>query len=72
MRVADQPDFCVAARLQPADLQALFGTDKPTEKHVQDNFDELLEGIERGQGICFAIYEDDNPVELIFAGYSFD
>lgn len=72
MRVADEPDYFVAARLQPQYLIALFGTEKPTEKMVQENFDQLLEEIERGQGICFAIYEGDKPTELIFAGYSFD
>jgi len=72
MRVADEPDFFVAARLQPEELITVFGMDKPTEEMVQDNFYELLETIERGQGICFAIYENDKPTELIFAGYSFD
>jgi len=72
MRVADEPDFCVAARLSADELIDLFGTDKPTEELVQDHFDELLEPIERGQGICFAIYKDDKPSEWIFAGYSFD
>lgn len=72
MQVADEPDFCVAVRLKAEELTTIFGTDKPTEKMVQDNFDDLLETIERGQGICFAIYENEQPTELIFAGYSFD
>jgi hypothetical protein len=71
-RVGDEPDYFVAARLKSRELISFFGTDKPTEKHVQDHFDELLETIERGQGVCFAIYENDLPTELIFAGYSFD
>jgi hypothetical protein len=72
MSVADEADFLVARRLRPEELIAFFGTDKPTETDIQASFYELLETIERGQGVCFAIYENDKPTELIFAGYSFD
>ena len=72
MSVADEADFLVARRLRAEELMTFFGTDKPTEKDIQASFYELLDTIERGQGICFTVYDNDTPHELVFAGYSFD
>ncbi len=58
--------------LKDEDLYNLFGTIKPShdmvEKH-QDNIRAL-----RGSWYCtyIVVYEDDNPVELFFTGYSGD
>lgn len=71
-RVDDNPDFCVAERINPQRLIEIFGTDKPTEEVVQEKFYDLFELIERGQGICFPVYDNDKPKELVFMGYSFD
>ena len=70
--VQDEADFLVAKRLSSDELVDVFGTDKPTETKVQERFEELFELIDRGQGICFSIYENDVPTKLIFVGYSVD
>ena len=70
--VGDEPDFCSARPLSEAELQQDFGTTQPTREHV-DNCDmQFLEDLERGHAIYFLIYEDGQPVEVFFAGYSFD
>jgi hypothetical protein len=36
------------------------------------NSDELFEVLERGQGAYIIVYKDNEPMEIFFAGYSFD
>lgn len=48
-----------------------FGTAKPTHEMVASN-DELFELLERGQGIYVLVYQNEEPTEIFFAGYSFD
>jgi len=73
-RVASDPDdvdFGVVAPV-PADvLQEMLGTDRPTREMVQD-CPELLEGVERGQGIYVIVHKDGKPGEIYFGGYSYD
>jgi hypothetical protein len=69
-QVGDEADYGVAKRLSPTELQNYFGTTQPTRLDIEQA--EFWEDIERGQGICCAIYEDGNPKELFFAGYSYD
>ena len=70
-KVADAPDFFAVAPLPLEDLIALFGTDKPTHEMVEEG-DELFEALERGQGVYITVYQDNQPSEIFFAGYSFD
>jgi hypothetical protein len=69
--VADEPDYFTVCPLGEGVLEDLYGTTKPTRQMVEDNMD-FFEDIERGQGIYFFTYEHDKPVEIVFAGYSFD
>ena len=48
-----------------------FGTTKPTAEELEDS-DELFDQIERGQGIYVIVYENDEPSQIFFAGYSYD
>ncbi len=69
-RVGDAADYGVAKRLSPMELQHYFGTTQPTHLDIEQA--EFWEDIERGQGMCCAVYEDGKPKELFFAGYSYD
>ena len=70
-RIADHPDYFCAAPLSPKELTQYFGTDKPTRVDVQQS-DEFWDSLDRGQARYVVLYEDEQPTELYFAGYSFD
>jgi hypothetical protein len=70
-RIADHPDYFCAAPLSPKELTQYFGTDKPTRDDVQQS-DEFWDSLDRGQARYVVLYEDEQPKELYFAGYSFD
>jgi len=70
-RISAKPDFGAVTPLDADELLEAFGTTKPTRDVVEDS-DDLFEEIERGQGICLVVYEDDAPAEIYFAGYSYD
>lgn len=69
--VGDASDFGIAAPLDDAALEDLFGTTEPTHEIVESNLD-VFDQIERGQAIYIVVYRDGKPDELFFAGYSFD
>jgi hypothetical protein len=69
--IGEEPDFFVAAPLEEAELQALYGTTQPTHEMLEDNMD-FLEDIDRGQCKYALVYKDGKPEEVLFAGYSFD
>ncbi len=70
-RVGDEADYGVVRRLTEKEVIAYFGTKEPTRDVVEANSD-FFEDIERGQGVCFVVYQDGAPSELVFAGYSYD
>jgi hypothetical protein len=70
-RISAKPDFGAVTPLDADELLELFGTTKPTRDVVEDS-DDLFEEIERGQGVCLVVYENDEPAEIYFAGYSYD
>ena len=53
------------------ELEALYGTAKPTRAMVDANMD-FFEGVERGHGVYIVLYDDDKASEILFAGVSFD
>jgi hypothetical protein len=69
--IGEEPDFCVAAPLEDAELQALYGTTQPTRKMLEQNLG-FLEDIDRGHCKYALAYKDGQPDEVLFAGYSFD
>ena len=70
-RITDHPDYFCAAPLSPKELTQYFGTDRPTRVDVQQS-DEFWDSLDRGQARYVVLYEDEQPKELYFAGYSFD
>ncbi|HEY2011726.1 MAG TPA: hypothetical protein VGH23_22240 [Rhizomicrobium sp.] len=69
--LSEEPDYDAVAPLGDDDLMEFFGTTKPTAEDVEDS-EELFEQIERGQGIYVLVYENDQPSQIFFAGYSYD
>jgi hypothetical protein len=70
-RVADEPDFMAVTPLSHQRLLELFKTDQPTREMIETNHD-FYDEIDRGQGIYIIAYQDGQPSEIFFAGYSFD
>lgn len=65
------PDFGVVAPVDEEQLLELYGTVEPTRRMVEQNMD-FLEELDRGQAVYILLYEDGEPIEICFAGYSFD
>jgi hypothetical protein len=70
-RVGKKPDYSVVTALPAQRLRDLYGTDRPSRAMVEENMD-FFEDIERGHGIYIIVYQNDQPSELFFAGYSYD
>ncbi len=70
-RISDTPDYGTVVALPGNDLVDLFGTDKPTREMIEANED-LFEMLERGQGVYVIAYQNEEPSEIFFAGYSYD
>lgn len=70
-RISVEPDYDVVAPLGEDELTEIFGTTRPSAADVAD-CDELLDQIERGQGVYVVVYENDQPAQIFFAGYSYD
>lgn len=68
---SESPHYGQVAPLGREQLLALFGTDRPTRAMIEADSG-YFEWIERGEGIYIEVYEDGEPSELFFAGYSFD
>jgi hypothetical protein len=74
--------ICTTFALSTEELNQLFNTDKPTHDLVEavlvssqqneEAGDEFWESIDRGTCRHIVIYENDMPIEVFFAGYSFD
>jgi hypothetical protein len=70
-RISDEPDFCCAAPLSTEELEAYFGTTKPTRAMMHES-DDFWEDLDRGMARYVILYNGDEPTEIYFAGYSFD
>ena len=69
--IADEPDDGVVVPLSDAQLTELFGTNQPTHAMLEGS-GKVYDGIERGQGVYTVVYDQGEPSELFFAGYSYD
>lgn len=69
--VSTEDDYCVARILSKNELLKYFGTEKPDIDTIQNNT-KYFDDIERGKGLCIVVYENENPKNLFFIGYSFD
>jgi hypothetical protein len=70
-RLSAEPDYDAVAPLDDDELIDFFGTTRPSAEDVEDS-DELFDRIERGQGVYVVVYENDQPSQIFFAGYSYD
>jgi hypothetical protein len=70
-RIAARLGSGVAVPLSEGKIRELYGTDKPTHSMAVKNL-HIFEEIKRGQGVYFALFENDKPTELFFAGMSYD
>ena len=69
--VDSRADFGVASPLPDKRLQALFSTTQPTRAMIEANT-EYFDDIIRGHCIYIIVYDQGQPSEIFFAGYSFD
>jgi hypothetical protein len=70
-RITDRPDHGAVSPVRPEELRRLLGTDKPTREIVEE-CEELMDAIERGQGIYIVTYQQGKPDGILFCGYSYD
>ena len=69
--ISADPDYFSAAPLSDAALNSYFGTTQPSRAMLDSNAP-FLKNVKRGHAVYIVLYEDGIPVELYFAGYSFD
>lgn len=70
--ISDETEFNAAAPLPPEILIELFGTIQPSRSMVETQLDEL-QGIRfRWCGTYIVIYDNGQPSEICFVGYSGD
>jgi hypothetical protein len=70
--VGPAPDFSIAGPLDARELQDALGTNVPTKEVVVARKSRLFSVLERGQCAYVVVYSGDVPIELFFAGYSYD
>lgn len=70
-RISETPDYCVTAPLSPAELHSYFGTEQPTRADIEKAMN-FWEAIDRGQCRYVILYDEGEPKQIYFAGYSFD
>lgn len=87
-KISKSPEFLASCALSAKEALALFGTDKPTRQMVEDiiiaegeldhweetgyDIDEFWDTIGRGESRYITLYENDQPTEIFFIGYSVD
>jgi hypothetical protein len=67
----NQIPFFTAFPLADSEIVELFGTLRPTRQAVETNRS-MWDRIPRGSAIYVTLYDNDEPSEILFAGYSFD
>jgi hypothetical protein len=70
-RIGQTPDLGVLVPLPLERLEELYGMQQPTRKMIEQNMD-FLDEIERGEGVYVIVYQEGNPSEILFAGFSYD
>lgn len=83
--ISDQPEMCAVCPLSVNELLEIFQTTEPTRKTIEtillneaetedwwEPWAAFWESINRGEGRYIIVYEEGEPTEIFFAGYSFD
>jgi hypothetical protein len=71
-QVSAEPAYHATAPIPGNISQSLFGTTTPSRAQVDASIALLFRYIERGQSRYLVIFENGQPSEIWFAGYSFD
>jgi hypothetical protein len=71
-RVSMEFEVGAAAPFAAEDLVRAFDTERPSRSLVERRLRALLEELDRGQCGYLVVYKDGLPVELYFAGFSYD
>ena len=70
-RIGTTPDIGTATPLDAGIIEDLYGTTHPTRDMVESNMD-FWEFVARGHAVYVVLYDNGEPSEICFAGYSFD
>ena len=70
LEVADTSDLLVSAPLSHWQLTNVFGTAMPTRQQVETSHHDLMNVRPPWCGTHVTIYEDQEPVEICFSGFS--
>ena|SRR2546421_7933800 len=70
-RISDIPGSGTVSPLPSDELRCLFGTEQPTRETIEQS-QELIERLNRGQGVYIVTYQHGKPEGIYFAGYSYD
>lgn len=73
--IADEPESCAISPIPAETLQEHFGTVQLTRDVFEANEDafwDIMDEVDRGAGIFALLYDNGEPTEVVFAGYSFD
>lgn len=69
--ILPQRELLYVMPLEPDEVEGIYGTPKPTRQSVEQDLS-FLDDVGRGEGVCFVVYEDDQPSGIVFGGYSVD
>jgi hypothetical protein len=70
--IKPHPEIGYLSPITTHELTRMFGTEKPTKSQVQGKLSYIAELCDRMLGKYVMVYEDNKPVEVLFAGYSAD
>lgn len=70
--VSDAGDYFVARRMRDEELERVLGTSRPAPMQSETDLGAIPDQIDRGQCVCFPVYERDQPCGWQFVGYSID
>ena len=70
--ISSQPEFGTVAPLSSKELRAIFGTEYPTRSMIEKNANQVRALRERWMGTYIIVYDNNQPTEIYFAGYSGD
>lgn len=77
-KLTKKPEPAACWQPSAAQLEDTFGTSTPTRQQIEDEVDDLTEALGRGESVCVVAYAKSRktqklePVEVLFAGWSFD
>ncbi len=71
-RIGDEEDYGVASPVDVEDVETYCGTARPSREAALARLSKLMAYIDRGQARYLILYDDGEPTEVLFMGYSYD